>query len=255
MFAPVGPASVGDSGQSHTAAGSMTQLSLVSEPTTKSELSKEVLRHFSYETKQFNYIDRRVWIEHFNQLPLDPYVKQGFRYKAISWHNIELKIHGFPEDKVITLEHRALQQSAAYNPAHGDLRRDYPPVPSSLLERPDFERLILDYARFFKIAPEDTILFQLQRIDCLTDRPGRVAVEVMNRDNITGAETQISTDSKGENIVYRHTLQEGEGMYLNDRAFYHYGTDIFVADPASSDRGVRDIVLMSAPSQQHRALQ
>lgn len=75
---------------------------------------------------------------------------------------------------------------------------------------------------------------------------------VLNRDNITGAETQISQDSKGANIVYRHTLQPGEGMYLNDRALYHYGTDIHVIQP---DRGVRDIVLMSAPSQQHRALQ
>ena len=246
-------------------------------------------------------IDVKTLAASYDAIPVDPYVAEGYRYKAIAWLRVKHRLGTVnpaidehiaraselsgmtPEQwralssasaptwrsdetgyECWKLPQYSLAQAKAYNPVHGDLRREYPPVDARLLEGPDLRELVFHYASRFQWH-DAIVLVQFQRVDCLPGRPGRVAVEgfhqdgnqhvamlIVDRVNLqrdSGA-SQYKLDAGGkmtDEMVFDAVVTPGQLIYWNDKRVWHYGTDIEIADPAANGgRGVRDIVIMSA---------
>ena len=246
-------------------------------------------------------IDTKAWASFYDSIPVDPYVADGYRYKALAWLRVKHRLgtvnaaidghiaranelsgmsparsRALLSDSPPTwtsddtgyvcwkLPQYSLAQSKSYNPVHGDLRREYPPIDPRLLDGPDLRRLVVDYASRFG-WDDAIVLVQFQRVDCLARRRGRAAIEgfhqdgnrhvamlVVNRVNITGDSgvSQYKMDAEGtmtDEMVFDGVIPPGHVIYWNDRRVWHYGTDLEVADEtANGGRGFRDVVILSA---------
>jgi len=260
------------------------------------------LAEFLYEIVDgSSLVDVKALAASYASIPVDPYVADGCRYKAIAWLRVKHRLgtvneaidehiaraselSGLGPERIRALRSDAppswvsdetgyacwklpqysLAQSKAYNPVHGDLRREYPPIDRRLLDGPDLRRLVFHYASRFEWN-DAIVLVQFQRVDCLPGRPGRVAVEgfhqdgnqhvamlIVDRVNIApdSGVSQYKLDAGGkisDEMVFDAVVPPGHLIYWNDRRVWHYGTDIEIADPAANGgRGFRDIVIMSA---------
>jgi hypothetical protein len=231
-------------------------------------------------------------------IPVDPYVAEGYRYKALAWLRVKHRLatanpaidehitranelsgmsaersRAFLSDAPPSwisddgylcwrLPQYSLAQSKAYNPVHGDLRREYAPIDRSVLDGPDLRRLVSHYAARFQWS-DAIVLVQFQRVECLPGRPGRVAVEgfhqdgnqhvamlIVDRINITpdSGVSQYKLDANGQmtdELVFDAVVPPGHLIYWNDKRVWHFGTDIEIANP-DRGRGFRDIVILSA---------
>jgi len=163
-------------------------------------------------------IDVKSWAPAFDAIPVDPYIKEGYRYKSIAWvrikHQKTSAIEGIDERIAAVNElsgmsaeesrrylstgkpdwHSdetgydcwnlplyAMQQSIKFNPVHGDMRREYPRISNSITGSEDFHRMLIKYATFFGWS-DAIVLVQFQRVDCLADRTGLPAVEGFHQD-------------------------------------------------------------------------
>jgi len=184
------------------------------QPPVELDLSK-----FLYESFDASgFIDVNNWSQYFDEIPADPYIKEGYRYKSIAWFRLKHKCvaanknidehivnvnrlsgmsEAYSNNYVSTgqlswesrdtgyscwnLPQYALQQSILYNPVHGNVRREYPRISNSIIDSEDFHKLLIHYAGYF--GWEDSIvLVQFQRVDCLTNRIGLPAVEGFHQD-------------------------------------------------------------------------
>ena len=255
------------------------------------------LSEFLYEIVDASaLLDVKALAAVYPSIPVDPYVAEGYRYKALAWLRVK-HVHGtmnpaidehiarandlsgiapgaYQSDSPPSwtsdgyecwkLPQYSLAQSKSYNPVHGDLRREYPPIDPSLLDGPDLRRLVSHYASRFQWH-DAIVLVQFQRVECLPGRPGRVAVEGFHQDgnqhvamllvdrvNITpdSGVSQYKLDVGGkmsDEMVFDAVVAPGQLIYWNDRRVWHYGTDIEIADPAAhGGHGFRDIVILSA---------
>src|SRR5215469_13466724 len=145
------------------------------------------LDDFIYEAiEASSFINVSAWKKFFDEIPVDPYIKEGYRYKAIAWFRIkhalapaikEIDKHikdvnklsgmtdeesnNYTSDSAPTwkssetgywcwnLPQYAMQQSILYNPVHGNMRREYPRINESVIDSEDFHRLLIHYASFF----------------------------------------------------------------------------------------------------------
>jgi hypothetical protein len=177
------------------------------------------LSNFLYEAFDANsFIDVKSWVPFFDLIPVDPYVKEGFRYKAIAWfrvkHDQSPAIEGIDQHitavnelsgitgeenerctsrsqptwrsketgySVWNLPQYAMQQSILYNPVHGNMRRVYPRISEAIINSEDFHKLLIHYASFFQWS-DAIVLVQFQRVDCLADRAGIPTVEGFHQD-------------------------------------------------------------------------
>jgi len=260
------------------------------------------LSEFLYEIVDgSSMIDVKAFAAFYASIPVDPYVEEGSRYKALAWLRVKHRLGTVNEaiDEHIAranelsgmspqrsrafmseappswtsdqtgylcwnLPQYSLAQSKAYNPVHGDLRREYPPIDPRLLDGPDLRRLVSHYASRFEWN-DAIVLVQFQRVDCLPGRKGRVAVEgfhqdgnphvamlIVDRVNIANDSgvSQYKMDANGkmtDEMVFDAVVPPGHLIYWNDRRVWHYGTDIEIFDPAANGgRGFRDIVILSA---------
>ncbi|CAN5284978.1 hypothetical protein BH09BAC6_BH09BAC6_35890 [soil metagenome] len=164
------------------------------------------------------FVDVKSWAACFDAIPVDPYIKEGYRYKSIGWfrvkHEKTAAVEGIDERIAAVnrlsgmseiqssqylstgkpawhsaetgyscwnLPQYAMQQSIKYNPVHGDMRREYPRINTGITSSADFRGLLGHYASFFGWA-DAVVLVQFQRVDCLTDRIGLPAVEGFHQD-------------------------------------------------------------------------
>jgi len=177
------------------------------------------LSKFLYEAIDASkFIDVNRWSPFFDEIPVDPYVRDGYRYKSIAWfrvkHAMAAPINAIDEHIATVnglsgmssaqsnrylsispaswqsdetgyscwnLPQYALQQSIKYNPVHGDMRREYPRINNSITDSLDFYKLLDYYAAFFRWS-DAIVLVQFQRVDCFTDRVGLPAVEGFHQD-------------------------------------------------------------------------
>jgi len=177
------------------------------------------LSDFIYESvNASSFINVNAWSEFFDAIPVDPYVKDGYRYKAIAWFRIKHnkaaaikeiddrilainKLSGIDEDEsnqytsngkptwksketgyeCWNLPQYAMQQSILYNPVHGDMRREYPRISENIINSEDFHRLLIHYASFFRWS-DAIVLVQFQRVDCFANRIGQPTVEGFHQD-------------------------------------------------------------------------
>lgn len=179
------------------------------------------------------------WAKYFDEIPVDPYVQEGYRFKAIGWfrvkHDKAAAIEGI--DKHITtvnklsgmteeensrylsasrpdwhseetgyscwnLPQYAMQQSIKYNPVHGDMRRVYPPINQAVINSEDFHNLLVHYASFFGWS-DAIVLVQFQRVDCNTSRVGQPTIEGFHQDG---------NRHVGMVIVNRDNVREDSGV-------------------------------------------
>ncbi len=256
------------------------------------------LSEFLYESVDAtSMLDITALAAAYPAIPVDPYIAEGYRYKALAWLRVKHRLgtvnpaidehiaracewsgmnpraylSGAPPTwtdetgyECWKLPQYSLAQSKAYNPVHGDLRREYPPIERSVLDGPDLRRLVFHYASRFEWN-DAIVLVQFQRVECLPGRRGRVAVEgfhqdgnqhvamlIVDRTNITpdSGVSQYKMDANGkmtDEMVFDAVVPPGHLIYWNDKRVWHYGTDIEIADPrANGGHGFRDIVIMSA---------
>jgi hypothetical protein len=270
--------------------------------TTRDNLPAELdLSQFLYEDIDVsNFIDVKSWAPFYDEIPMDPYIKEGYRYKAVGWfrvkHRMAVAIPGIDERiaavnelsgmsndeskrclstappawespegyQLWKLPQYCMQQSIKYNPVHGDMRREYPPISKSIVDSDDFHKLLIHYATFFGWS-DAVVLVQFQRVDCLAGRVGLPAVEgfhqdgnrhvamlVVNRNNITedSGVSQYAMDENGkraDELVFNEVIPAGHLIYWNDKRVWHYGTELKVAETSvNGGRGIRDIIIMSA---------
>jgi hypothetical protein len=194
---------------------------LTSKPVVKPDLlpAERDLSNFIYESiDASSFINVNAWVPFFDEIPVDPYIKDGYRYKAIAWFRIKHKkaaaikeiderilainkLGGMREEEskqytsnskptwqsqetgyeCWNLPQYAMQQSILYNPVHGDMRREYPRISESIINSEDFHRLLIHYASFFGWS-DAIVLVQFQRVDCFVNRKGLPTVEGFHQD-------------------------------------------------------------------------
>jgi hypothetical protein len=177
------------------------------------------LSEFLYESiDASSFVNVKEWSKFYDQIPVDPYVPEGYRYKSVVWvrvkHDRAPANRGIDERIVAVntlsgmnerqsqaykssapaswrspetgysgwiLPQYAMQQSIQYNPVHGDMRREYPAIDRLITEGEDFRRLLVHYATYFGWG-DAIVLVQFQRVDCLANRLGKPAVEGFHQD-------------------------------------------------------------------------
>ncbi|MDH3731027.1 MAG: 2OG-Fe dioxygenase family protein [Acidimicrobiia bacterium] len=186
-------------------------------------------------------------------VPIDEYLADGTRAKAIS----RVEVH---DAGVVVGPHAPLFQSAAYNPIHGDLVREYAPIARDLLEL--LEPARRSFSEVLGLAPDNEILVQTQRIRAIAGPDGLrgspavegwhqdgvdyIGVAVVSRVGITGATTYLATNSHGEAPVVAEVLHPGQMIVFSDRDYWHYTTDIHAQDVEAA--AYRDVILLAYPS-------
>jgi len=198
------------------------------------------LSNFLYEAiDASSFIDVKSWSQYFDLIPVDPYIKEGYRYKAISWFRVKHKhaaaiegidqhiaavnaLSGMTDEEsnkylssaapswhsgetgysVWRLPQYAMQQSIQYNPVHGDMRREYPRISDAILNSDGFHNLLVHYASFFGWS-DAIVLVQFQRVDCLVSRVGQPTVEGFHQDG---------NRHVGMLIVNRNNITEDSGV-------------------------------------------
>ncbi len=187
----------------------------------------------------------------FSGLRQDPYVKEGFRYKAISRYRVN-------DNLVLRTEHGPLFQSSEHNPTHGDIIRDYPEFDYQDEISEEINHIVRTFAQQCGISKDEEILFQAQRITASKKLTGLPAIEgwhqdgttyigmmCINRHNVSGGVSQLAFE-KGKNVVLNHELQPGELLILDDRTYWHYATPIQPIDEMKA--AYRDILILCTPS-------
>ena len=177
------------------------------------------LDQFIYEAiDATSFLNIADWSRYFDLIPVDPYIEQGYRYKAIAWFRVKHdkasaiegidqhiaevnKLSGMDEKEssqylssskpswhsketgysVWNLPQYAMQQSIKYNPVHGDMRREYVKISDAITNSEDFHKLLIHYASFFGWS-DAIVLVQFQRVDCLHNRIGLPTVEGFHQD-------------------------------------------------------------------------
>ena len=204
----------------------------------------------NYSLKNLSDIDLKQWQKFFNNIPKDNYVLDGFRYKKICW----LKRSTLTDFEILPL--KPAVQSKTYNPIFGDIIRHYPPIEEEMILRDDFKSFLNIFSNYCDLTYDDIIFAQLQRIDCSINGKGLTVIEgfhqddckwvglfVISRNNITGGETQLKNLS-GE-IFFKHTIQEGELLIIDDRQMLHFTTPIQI-DSDQLNNGYRDVLIVTS---------
>ena len=186
----------------------------------------------------------------WGDLPRDPYLKDGGRYRFRRHGSYEIK------SNVLTMvPHRAHWQSVDYNALHGGIERWFEPLQTELTANPAWQSLLLGLTRVLNsVKPEVTWFIEAHqfRIDT-TDGIGRptpegahrdgvdfVAVFLLDRVSIKGGETRIF--EAGGSAGLRFTLTESWSLLLlNDAKMIHESTPIQPIGP----HGYRDTLVLT----------
>ncbi|CAM3721231.1 2OG-Fe dioxygenase family protein [Polynucleobacter antarcticus] len=173
--------------------------------------------------------------QYWNDLPRDPYLKDGGRYRYRRHVSYEVK-----GDALTMVSHRAHWQSVDYNALHGGIERWFEPAQAELSNSSAWQSLIVGITRILnsvKLVNTWFVEAHQFRIDT-TDGIGRptpegahrdgvdfVAVFLLDRVSIKGGETRIfdATGSAG----LRFTLTQPWSLLLmNDERMIHESTPI-----------------------------
>jgi len=174
---------------------------------------------------------RQFW----EDLPRDPYLKDGGRYRFRRHASYEIQ-----GDHLHLVPHRAHWQSLNYNALHGGIERWFKPIQEQLLQDPAWQSVLLGLARVFSgLKPAKTWFVEAHqfRIDT-TDGIGRptpegahrdgvdfVVVILLNRVSVKGGETRIF-DAVGSAGLRFTLTQPWSALILNDERMIHESTPI-----------------------------
>ena len=184
---------------------------------------------------------------YWNNLPRDPYLKDGGRYR--------FRRHGsyvINPGQVELAPHRAHWQSVDYNALHGGIERWFEPLEPALQANQNWQKLMLGISYLFPDSPRWYVETHPFRIDT-SDGIGRptpegahrdgvdyVVVILVDRVGVKGGETRIF-EAQGS-IGLRFTLQDSwTALVLNDAKMIHETTPI---QPIGS-YGYRDTLVVT----------
>ena len=171
----------------------------------------------------------------WNDLPRDPYLKDGGRYRYRRHASYEIK-----GDALLAVPHRAHWQSVDYNALPGGIERRFEPIQAQLASSPTWQSLLLGMAHVLSSLKSVTTWFVEAhefRIDT-TDGIGRptpegahrdgvdfVAVFILDRVGIKGGETRVFEANGSAGL--RFTLSQPWSLLLmNDERMIHESTPI-----------------------------
>jgi hypothetical protein len=186
----------------------------------------------------------------WDDLPRDPYLKDGGRYRFRRHASYEIK-----SKELTMVPHRAHWQSVDYNALHGGIERWFEPSQIELTNNPAWQSLLVGLAGVLNsVKPVTTWFVEAHqfRIDT-TDGIGRptpegahrdgvdfVAVFLLNRVSIKGGETRIF--EFGGSAGLRFTLTEPWSLLLlNDAKMIHESTPVQPIGP----HGYRDTLILT----------
>ena len=171
----------------------------------------------------------------WDDLPRDPYLKDGGRYRFRRHSSYEITC-----DALVMVPHRAHWQSLDYNALHGGIERWFEPMQAQLTGSPAWKSLLLGMAHVLSsLKPVNTWFVEAHefRIDT-TDGIGRptpegahrdghdfVAVFILDRVGIKGGETRVFEANGSAGL--RFTLSQPWSLLLmNDERMIHESTPI-----------------------------
>ncbi|HEY9619067.1 MAG TPA: 2OG-Fe dioxygenase family protein [Crinalium sp.] len=186
----------------------------------------------------------------FNNLPADPYLDGGYRFRRLS----HFKVAG---DRLIKQPHRRLFQSKAYNPLLGDVIREYEELEDQLVQLEDFQNIIWEFFQFCQLCSTSTEIAVHQiRTTASSLNIGNPAPEGIHRDGVDlvgifsvcrngveGAETHLYKTKKDSPVISK-VLTPGEFLVFRDEQFFHYTSPIQATTDA---QGVRDVFVLTCP--------
>lgn len=192
----------------------------------------------------------------FNTAPRDPYAPKGGRnryYGTGIFDPVNGELNLFSRDWY--------QQGTAYNPEEGGTRRKFAGL-GALIRNPFLHALILeDLSRLPGLTPEFAGEFiqvgiHMIRMEARPGVPGVATpnrlhkdgepatfIHLIARDGITGGETWIAKDGKGEQMLAKFTMtQPLETAVVNDDLVFHYVSPVEVEE--EKQVGYRDVLLI-----------
>ena len=217
-------------------------------------LRKDGFAVLSAETvAQFSHIDlanlqslTRFW----GDLPRDPYLKDGGRYRFRRHASYEIK-----GDELTLVPHRAHWQSLDYNALHGGIERWFESIQKDLINNSEWQAVLLGLAHILNGLKQVNTWFveaHQFRIDT-TDGIGRptpegahrdgvdfVAVFLLDRSGIKGGETRIFDASGSAGLRFTLT-QPWSLLLMNDQRMIHESTPI----QPLADYGYRDTLVLT----------
>ena len=217
------------------------------------KLNFNCLNDYALET--LNSLDLERLDNFFDNLPVDPYIAENYRFRRLSSFKIV-------NNRLIQLPHSPLFQSKKYNPLLGDVIRDFPELERDLIELQDFQTIVLEFFEFCQqcsrvdpIKANEISVHQIRTI-ARPKKIGHPAPEGIHRDGvdvvgifsvsrnkIEGAVTSLYKSKESEPI-FSKILNPGELIVFNDRAFFHF-TSIIKA--TTSEVGTRDVFVLTCP--------
>jgi hypothetical protein len=192
----------------------------------------------------------QVLSQYWEDLPRDPYLKDGGRYRSRRHASYEIK-----KEALDLVPHRAHWQSVNYNALHGGIERWFEPIQKPLLINPAWQSLLLGLGQLLSgLKPVNTWFVEAHqfRIDT-TDGIGRptpegahrdgvdfVAVFLLDRVGIKGGETRIF-DAHGSTGLRFTLTQAWSVLLMNDERMIHESTPI---QPVG-EYGYRDTLVLT----------
>jgi hypothetical protein len=205
---------------------------------------------FLFTLRKVNSINTEGFKPFFNNLPVDPYIKDNYRFRRLS----RFILSG---EQLIKLPHGYFSQGKEYNSLLGDVKREYAELDDALIELDIFKNLLLAFSDSCKLHPEAEIGVHQIRTTCSPKNMGNPAPEgihrdgtdfigifAVNRENIQGGETHLYT-GKDEKPVFSKILNAGELLLVNDHEFLHFTSPI---KPQTDEQGTRDVFVLTSPS-------
>jgi hypothetical protein len=203
----------------------------------------------SYVLEMLNAINVEQFVSSFDRLPADPYLKGNYRFRRLS----HFRLSG---DRLITLPHRRLFQSKAYNPLLGDVVREYEELEDELIQQEDFQTIIWEFFQYCQLCSDSNEVAVHQiRTTASSQKLGNPAPEGIHRDGVdlvgifsvhrhgvSGAETHLYQSKRGK-PVFSKVLHPGEFLIFRDNQYFHYTSPI----KTTEDAGVRDVFVLTSP--------
>jgi hypothetical protein len=203
----------------------------------------------SYVLEMVTAVDTAKLTPFFNDLPVDPYLTGGYRFRRLSHFQIA-------DDCLVKLPHRRLFQSKKYNPLLGDVVREYEELDDRLVESEDFQKIVWEFFQFCQLCTgvNEVAVHQI-RTTASAQQSGNPAPEGIHRDgvdlvgifsvnraDIEGANTHLYKEKKGE-PAFSKFLNPGEFLVFRDDQYFHYTTPIH----STAAQGVRDVFVLTNP--------
>lgn len=179
----------------------------------------------------------------FNTLPPSPYLDGAFRLRRYSHFN-------FVENKLTQLPTKAFVQSGDINEFQGNVERTYPEIEDQIINSDAFVEMFRRFKDMAGVNDETPIEVHQMRIivnnsakteaapeGVHQDGFDRLAVFVIDRNNINGGEIRVHTAKDADPFV-SHAFDNGEFVVLNDDRFWHSAAAIEAANDADAHMDV-----------------